>query len=122
MEGRTVLITGGSRGIGRAISLRFAKAEAQVFINFFQNRTAAEKTAQDVESLGARVYLHQADLKDEEQIRGMFNEVQRQFGGLDVLGLLSLSSSLGLLGSSGLFSLFSLFGLFSLVSLVNVIC
>jgi len=85
MEGRTVLITGGSRGIGRAISLRFAQAEAQVFINFFQNRTAAEKTAQDVESLGARVYLHQADLKDEEQIRGMFNEVQRQFGGLDVL-------------------------------------
>ena len=85
MEGRTVLITGGSRGIGRAISLRFAKAEAQVFINFFQNRTAAEKTAQDVESLGARVYLHQADLQDEEQIRGMFNEVQRQFGGLDVL-------------------------------------
>jgi len=85
MERRTVMITGGSRGIGRAISLRFAKAEAKVFINFFQNRTAAEKTAQDVESLGARVYLHQADLKDEEQIRQMFNEVQRQFGGLDVL-------------------------------------
>jgi len=58
---------------------------AQVFINFFQNRTAAEKTAEDVSSLGARVYLHQADLKDEEQIRRMFNEVQRQFGGLDVL-------------------------------------
>ena len=85
MQHRTVLITGGSRGIGRAISLRFAKDEAQVFINFFQNRTAAEKTAEDVSSLGARVYLHQADLKDEEQIRRMFNEVQRQFGGLDVL-------------------------------------
>jgi len=85
MQIRTVLITGGSRGIGRAVSLRFAKDEAQVFINYFQNRTAAEKTAEDVESLGARVCLYQADLKDEAQIRGMFNEVQRQFGGLDVL-------------------------------------
>lgn len=85
MDARTVLITGGSRGIGRAISLRFAKAGAKVIINYFQNRTAAEKTGREVEALGALVYLHQADLKDEEQIRGMFNEVRRQFGGLDVL-------------------------------------
>ena len=85
MDPRTVLITGGSRGIGRAISLRFAKAGARLFINYFQNRTAAEKTRREVEALGAPVYLHQADLKDEKQIREMFNEVQRQFGGLDIL-------------------------------------
>ncbi|MFQ5851935.1 MAG: SDR family NAD(P)-dependent oxidoreductase, partial [Candidatus Binatia bacterium] len=80
-----VLVTGGSRGIGRAITLRFAKARTHLFINFFQNRTAAEKTAEDATSLGAQVHLLQADLKDESQIRGMFGKVQRLYGGLDVL-------------------------------------
>lgn len=85
MEGRAVLVTGGSRGIGRAIALRFAKAKPHLFINFFQNRTAAERTAGDAASLGAQVRLLQADLKDEGQIRGMFKEIGRLCGGLDVL-------------------------------------
>lgn len=85
MEGRVVLVTGGSRGIGRAISLRFAKAKIHLFINFFQNRVAAEKTAEDAASFGTQVHLLQADLKDETQIQGMFKEVHRLYGRLDVL-------------------------------------
>lgn len=80
-----MLVTGGSRGIGRSIALSFAEAKANLFINFFQNRTAADKTAEDVVSSGARVHLVQADLKDEAQIRGMFAEVRNLYGRLDVL-------------------------------------
>ncbi|OGQ49077.1 MAG: enoyl-[acyl-carrier-protein] reductase [Deltaproteobacteria bacterium RIFCSPLOWO2_02_FULL_57_26] len=85
MEGSVALVTGGSRGIGKAISLRLAKAKARLLINFFQNRTEAEKTAEDIVSLGAEVRLFQADLKDETQIRAMFGEVDTHYGRLDVL-------------------------------------
>ena len=85
MESRIVLVTGGSRGIGKAIGLRFAQEGAKLFINYFQARGAAEKTAQEAASKGAEVFLFQADLKDAEQIRAMFKEVQRLFGRLDVL-------------------------------------
>ena len=64
MEGRVALVTGGSRGIGRAVALRFAKAKSHLFINFFQNRAAAEETAKEAASYGAQVHLLQADLKD----------------------------------------------------------
>ena len=85
MEGRVVLVTGGSRGIGRAIALRFAQAKTRLFINFFQNREAADKTAEDAASLGSEVHLLQADLKDESQIRVMFDEIHRCYGRLDIL-------------------------------------
>ena len=85
MEDRVVLVTGGSRGIGKAIGLRFAKKSSRIFINFFQDREAAEKTAQEATARGAQVFPLQADLKDTEQIQGMFREVQRLCGRLDVL-------------------------------------
>lgn len=78
-------MTGGSRGIGKAISLRFAERKTTLFVNFFQNRTAAERTAEEAESLGASVHLIQCDLKDQDQIRKMFQEVGRLCGRLDVL-------------------------------------
>ena len=85
MEDRVVLVTGGSRGIGKAIGLRFAEKRSRLFINFFQDRAAAEKTAQEATARGAQVFPLQADLKDTEQIQGMFKEVQRLCGRLDVL-------------------------------------
>lgn len=85
MDGRRVLVTGGSRGIGKAIALRFAKAKAHLFIIYFQDRKAAENTAETAATLGAQVDLYQLDLKDEEQIRGLFNELRQHSGKLDVL-------------------------------------
>jgi enoyl-[acyl-carrier protein] reductase III len=85
MKRRVVLVTGGSRGIGRAIAFRFAQSGARLFINFFQNRTAADETAEKAKSLGAEVHLLQADLKSEDQIRAMFKEVKSTHGQLDVL-------------------------------------
>ena len=82
---REVLVTGGGRGIGRAIALRFAEEGARVFVNFFVNREAAEKTARDVEVRGGTAHLLQADLKEPAEIRRMFDELARATGRLDVL-------------------------------------
>jgi enoyl-[acyl-carrier protein] reductase III len=82
---REVLVTGGGRGIGRAIALRFAEAGARVFVNFFVNREAAEKTARDVELRGGAAHLLQADLKEPAEIRRLVAEVERRAGRLDVL-------------------------------------
>ena len=82
---RAVLVTGGGRGIGRAIALRFAEAGCAVFVNFFVNREAAEKTAAEIVHRGGTPHLLQADLKDGGQIRTMFEEIARVAGRLDVL-------------------------------------
>jgi len=82
---RQVLVTGGSRGIGRAISLRFAESGARVFVSFFVNREAAEKTAREVELRGGSAHLLQGDLKEPAEIQRMFAEIGRATDHLDVL-------------------------------------
>ena len=82
---RTVLVTGGGRGIGRAIALRFAEAGARIFVNFFVNREAAEKTLRDVELRGGTAHLLQADLKEPAEIRRLVDDVEQRAGRLDVL-------------------------------------
>ncbi len=82
---RHVLVTGGGRGIGRAIALRFAEGGARVFVNFFVNREAAEKTAREIEVRGGVPELLQADLKDAGQVRAMFGAIERSAGRLDVV-------------------------------------
>ncbi len=82
---REILVTGGGRGIGRAIALRFAESGARVFVNFFINHEAAEKTAHDIELRGGAAHLVQADLKEPAEIRRMLEEVERVAGRLDVL-------------------------------------
>jgi len=67
------------------VALRFAREKAHLQIGFFQNRAAAEATAGEAASLGARVALQQVDLKDGEQIRGLFAGIRETEGGIDVL-------------------------------------
>ncbi len=85
LEAQVALVTGGSRGIGRAICLRLAAAGADVVVNYFLNHEAAEKTAAEVRAHGVRAHLVQADMKDPGQIRKLFDEVKVHFGGLDIL-------------------------------------
>jgi enoyl-[acyl-carrier protein] reductase III len=84
-EAQVAVVTGGSRGIGRAIALRLAGAGMHVVVNYYVNREAAEKTAAEVQARGVRACLVQADMKDPVQIGRLFQEVREQFGGLDVL-------------------------------------
>jgi 3-oxoacyl-[acyl-carrier protein] reductase len=81
LEGRVALVTGGGSGIGRAIALRFAEAGATVVVNDVHKDTA-ERTAGEV---GGRARALAADVADSVQVRAMFAEVERAFGGLDVL-------------------------------------
>ncbi len=84
-KGKTVLVTGSGRGIGRALALHFAGRGADLIVNFFRNREPAEQTVRDVEKLGRRALLVKADLGDLEALGHLFDEVEREFGGLDIL-------------------------------------
>ena len=82
---KIALVTGSGRGIGKAIALHFAENGADVIINFFRNRAPAEETAREVEKLGRRALLVKADVGDLEDLNRLFDEVDKEFGGLDIL-------------------------------------
>jgi enoyl-[acyl-carrier protein] reductase III len=84
LKGKVALVTGGSRGIGRAIALKLAEQGADVIINFFRRRQAAEQTAKDVESLGVATKIIKANVGDPEKIDEMFDIIASSFGRLDI--------------------------------------
>ena len=63
-SGKTALITGSGRGIGRAIALHFAALGADVVVNYFRNREPAEETAQEITKLGRRAEIVKANVGD----------------------------------------------------------
>lgn len=83
-DGKVALVTGSSRGIGRAIALRLAEGGASIAINYVKDQAAAEEVAAKVRSLGARAFVVQADVGQVEDVRRMFRQVQAEFGGLDI--------------------------------------
>lgn len=85
LKGKVALITGGSRGIGRAISLKLASEGADVAINFFRKRDTAEQTAQEACAKGVTAHIIKANLAEPEKIDQMFNEIEGKFGRLDIL-------------------------------------
>ena len=82
---RTVLVTGGSRGIGRACCVRLAKAGAQVAINYRSREEDALETAQLVEAAGGRAMTVQADVADEKSVERMVAQVNDRLGPIDML-------------------------------------
>lgn len=85
LKGKIALVTGGSRGIGRAISLKLASEGADIIINFFRKRSTAEATAQEVQAKGAKAYLTKANVGEPEEVDRMFTEIAEKFGRLDIL-------------------------------------
>ena len=83
-QNKIALVTGSGRGIERAIALHFAQRGADVIINFFRNRAPAEETAREVEKLGRRALLAKADVGDLEDLNRMFDEVEKEFSGMDI--------------------------------------
>ena len=80
-----VLVTGSGRGIGAAIALHFARNGADVVINFFRNRAPAEEIVREVKALGRRALLVKADMGNIENLNQLMDEVEKAFGGLDIL-------------------------------------
>jgi enoyl-[acyl-carrier protein] reductase III len=85
LKGKVALITGGSRGIGRAISLQLAAEGADVIINFFRKRETAERTAEAARRYGVNARIIKANLAEPEKIERMFAEIEAKFGRLDIL-------------------------------------
>lgn len=84
-EGRVAVVTGASRGIGRAIAVSLAEAGMDVVINFRTGREAAEETAEMVESTGRKAYLFAFDVSDPEAVKNGFKEIVGACGRVDVL-------------------------------------
>jgi len=85
LRGKAALVTGGSRGIGRAIALRLAEAGADVAINYLRQRTAAEETIRLIEKTGQRAVAIRANVGEADNIPGMISEIGAAFGRLDIL-------------------------------------
>lgn len=85
LHNKTALVTGGAHRVGRAITLALARAGANVVINYRGSADAAEETAREVVSLGARALPLQADISDRGQVEDMVQKAAEEFGGIDVL-------------------------------------
>ncbi|MDP2917711.1 MAG: enoyl-[acyl-carrier-protein] reductase FabL [Dehalococcoidia bacterium] len=84
LKGKIALVTGGSRGIGRAITLKLASEGADVIINYFRRTSAAEATAQEARSKGVNAHIIKANVGEPEKIDEMFREIEQKFGRLDI--------------------------------------
>ena len=84
-ENKTVLITGGSRGIGKAIALKFANQGANIIFNYLRNHQAALETFNQITSLGVKCKKIKAHLGDEEKIKSLFTQIKNEFDSIDIL-------------------------------------
>lgn len=85
LDGKTALVTGASRGIGRAIAIRLASEGAAVAINYAGNVKAAEEVKAVIEAAGGRAMLVQADVADSTAVDAMIKAVIEAFGQIDIL-------------------------------------
>ena len=83
-EGKRVLITGSSRGIGRGIARTRAQQGARVAVHYYEHEAAAQETLGLVRDAGGDGLVVQADVARPEDIKGMFRRVRDAFGGLDI--------------------------------------
>lgn len=84
-ENKTVLVTGGSRGIGKEIALKFAKQGYDVIINYVSDKTDTEELKKELEANGGKALIVKADVTNPEQIENLVKTAIETFGKIDVL-------------------------------------
>lgn len=84
-SGKVALVTGSSRGIGKAIALRLADNGADLVVNYIRHRRDAETTARLIEEKGVKCLMVKANVANEEDVSAMFEEVKQKFGRVDIL-------------------------------------
>ena len=85
LENKVALVTGGSRGIGRATALALAKEGCDVAINYVSNQEAAESIAAEIRELGRKACIYQADVSEEQPVVEMVDAIIKEFGQIDIL-------------------------------------
>lgn len=82
---KTVLVTGASRGIGKAAAIGFGRLGYNVAVNYCNNRKAAEETAAAVNSYGGRAAVYKADISESCEVSDMVSGIEKELGGVDIL-------------------------------------
>ncbi|MEV4754758.1 SDR family oxidoreductase [Micromonospora sp. NPDC049559] len=82
---RTAIVTGGTRGIGRAVSRRLAADGFAVVAAYANNQVEAAATVKEIEDAGGRAIAVRADVADEQAVAALFDTAEREFGGVDVV-------------------------------------
>lgn len=85
LEGKTALVTGSSRNIGRAIAVAYTKAGANLVLNTLQDKSALDDTVREVEAAGGKCLTAVCDIVDPASVRDMVKAAEDGFGGIDVL-------------------------------------
>ena len=85
LEGKIALVTGGSRGIGRAIALELGSRGATVIINYLKNHAAARSTIKELEALGVECDRIKAHVGDEAAVEGLVEKIREKYGRLNIL-------------------------------------
>lgn len=85
LKDKVALITGGSRGIGRAIALRLAEHGVDIAVNYVRHKKDAEETAELVKKIGTRCHIVKANVARENDVINMVSSIEEQFGHLDIL-------------------------------------
>lgn len=85
LEGKLALVTGGARGIGKAISLVLAKAGADIIINYRSSADAAKELIKEIEAMDRKAYAFKADVSSMEDIINLEKEISKELGTIDIL-------------------------------------
>lgn len=85
LAGKNALVTGGSRGIGKAIALELAKQGANVAINYSNNKELAEEVVREIQKYNVKSIAVKADVSKEEEVNNMIKSIKEIFGSIDIL-------------------------------------
>ena len=85
LKGRTAIVTGASRGIGRAIALRLAREGANIAFNYLSDEGHAESLKKEIKAMGVSALAQKADVRDYSQMQKLREAVAAEFKGFDIL-------------------------------------
>lgn len=85
LTGKTAIVTGGSRGIGKAVCLELARRGCNIVLSFAGNTAAADQTAAECQALGVQALAVQSNVADASAVKALFDAALKQFGAIDIL-------------------------------------
>lgn len=85
LDGKVAIVTGSSRGIGKAIALEFARNGAKVVVNYVKSKEEANKVVDEIKKIGTDAIAIMADVSDEKQVKEMVEKTIKKFGKIDIL-------------------------------------